>query len=89
MHMKTFRARSIADAVVEIKAEMGEDAVLVSTRRLPDGGVDVTAARERGAALAPDRERAAAEPAAVRALRLSAEGSCCSAGARSGRRAMA
>ena len=51
---------------------MGEDAVLVSTRRLPDGGVDVTAARERGAALAPDRERAAAEPAAVRALRLSA-----------------
>ena len=60
MQMKTFRARSISEAVAQIKAEMGEDAVLVATRRLPDGTVDVTAAEERGVPGAADRRPTAA-----------------------------
>lgn len=53
MQMKTFKARSMTEAVARIKEELGEDAVIVATRRLHDGTVDVTAARERGVTVPP------------------------------------
>ncbi len=70
MQMKTFKARSMKQAIARIKDELGEDAVIVATRRLADGTVDVTAARERGV----QHEAAdAASPTPAAAQRLAAQ----------------
>lgn len=53
MRVKTYRAPTLAEALAEVKADMGRDAVIVQTRRLRQGGflgilatevVEVTAA---------------------------------------------
>ncbi len=41
--MKTFRARTMKEAVRAIKESLGPDAVIVATRRMHDGFVEVTA----------------------------------------------
>ncbi len=45
MKLLVFRAPRMADAMAQLRAELGDDAVLLSTRRVA-GGVEVTAARE-------------------------------------------
>jgi flagellar biosynthesis protein FlhF len=46
MKLRVIRAARMADAMAQLRAELGEDAVLLSTRRIP-GGVEVTAAQEQ------------------------------------------
>jgi len=53
LRVKTYRAPTLAEALADVKADMGRDAVIVQTRRLRQGGflgmlatevVEVTAA---------------------------------------------
>jgi flagellar biosynthesis protein FlhF len=46
MRMRVIRAARMSDAMAQLRAEMGEDAVLLSTRRV-NGGVEITAAQEQ------------------------------------------
>ena len=39
MRVKTYRAPTLAEALAEVKADMGSDAVIVQTRRLRQGGI--------------------------------------------------
>jgi len=63
--MKTFYAKTMAEAMEQAKAELGSDALLLSTRRIPDGtanpgrasGYEVVAAMDDSAA--PGRSDAA------------------------------
>ncbi len=78
MKVKTYRASTLAEALAEVKADMGRDAVIVQTRRLRQGGflgmlatevVEVTAAIDPSAAkspkaVAPTREKTAKEESA-------------------------
>ena len=75
MRVKTFRAPTLAEALAEVKAELGRDAVILQTRRLRQGGIlgmlatevfEVTAATDPNQAppkkaAPPPREPAAAE----------------------------
>lgn len=47
MRLKTFTAKTMSDAMRQIKDALGEDAIIVSTRDEPGGGVRVTAAVEQ------------------------------------------
>ena len=68
MHIKTYEAPSIQEALNKIKAELGKDAIIVSSRSIdkmpgsPSRGgkkwIEVTAAIERNASgIAPERSR--------------------------------
>ena len=46
MRLKTFTAASLGDAMASVRAELGEDAVIVSTQNAPPDGVQVIAAVE-------------------------------------------
>ncbi len=46
MKLRVIRAARMSDAMAQLRAEMGEDAVLLSTRRIA-GGVEVTAAQDQ------------------------------------------
>ena len=51
MHVKTYTARDANQALAQVKAELGMDAVILSTRKCTDGGrqwCEVTAALEAG-----------------------------------------
>ncbi|OYW08554.1 MAG: hypothetical protein B7Z53_04520, partial [Rhodospirillales bacterium 12-71-4] len=59
MKLRVIRAARMADAMAQLRAELGEEAVLLSTRRIP-GGVEVTAAQEQDdepLMIAPDAAR--------------------------------
>ena len=45
MRLKLYRAPAMAEAMARIRAELGNDALILSTRRVGDG-VEVTAALE-------------------------------------------
>ncbi len=64
MRLKTFNAPTLAEALAVVRTEMGEDAIIVSTQRVTDGGgTRVTAALEEAdfdGAL--DRERHDGDP---------------------------
>ena len=45
MRLKLFRAPAMAQAMAQVRAELGEDALILATRRLGDG-VEITAALE-------------------------------------------
>lgn len=47
MRLKTFQAKTMSDALRQIKETLGEDAIIVSSRDEPGGGVRVTAAIEQ------------------------------------------
>ena len=49
MRLKLYRARDVAAAIAQVRAELGVDALILSTRRVGDG-VEVTAALEEPAA---------------------------------------
>jgi flagellar biosynthesis protein FlhF len=47
MRLKTFNAKSMAEVMRLVRAEMGDDAIIVATRHTDDGAVRVTAAVDR------------------------------------------
>jgi flagellar biosynthesis protein FlhF len=47
MRLKLFRAAGMTEAMARVRAELGSDALILSTRQIP-GGVEVTAALEPG-----------------------------------------
>ncbi|MBU8538515.1 flagellar biosynthesis protein FlhF [Falsiroseomonas tokyonensis] len=61
MKLRVIRAAKLSDALAQLRAELGEDAVLLSTRRV-HGGVEVTAAQDQlddePLMIAPDAPRA-------------------------------
>jgi flagellar biosynthesis protein FlhF len=64
MRLKIYRARGMADAMARVRAELGEDALILATRRVGDG-VEITAALEPDEAPPPS---AAPDPARLAAL---------------------
>lgn len=63
MRLKLYRARDIAAAMAQIRAELGVDALILGTRRVGEG-IEVTAALEdEEAAPAPAAQAAAPDPA--------------------------
>ena len=65
MRLKLFRAPAMAQAMAQVRAELGEDALILATRRVGDG-VEVTAALE------PDDAPPPLPPRAPRPARLAA-----------------
>jgi flagellar biosynthesis protein FlhF len=68
MRLRTIRAPRMADAMGILRAELGEDAVILSTRRVA-GGVELTAAQEaedEPLMIAPDAANTAALPQELR-----------------------
>ncbi|TVQ61711.1 MAG: flagellar biosynthesis protein FlhF [Phycisphaerales bacterium] len=74
MNLKTFRAASMAEALSEVKRDLGPDAVILHTKTYREGGllgmgarlvVEVTAADEADAGTLPRRRRAARQAAAA------------------------
>ncbi len=57
MRLKTYTARSMPDALAQIRDELGVDAIIVGSRQQPNGGIEVTAAA--------DPEAPAHNPAAI------------------------
>lgn len=53
MRLRTFTAESIPKAFALVKAELGEDAIILSTEEEKDGTISVTAAMDPDAAIAP------------------------------------
>jgi len=51
MRLKSFHARSISEAMGQVRASLGDDAIIVATREEEDGTVRVTAAIEEADAL--------------------------------------
>src|SRR5689334_4758259 len=47
MRLRTLRARSLPDAMRQLRAELGEDVIIIASRETADG-VEVTAAEEHG-----------------------------------------
>jgi flagellar biosynthesis protein FlhF len=43
-HLRTFRARTLPEAMRQLRAELGDEAVIVASGELADGGAQVTAA---------------------------------------------
>jgi flagellar biosynthesis protein FlhF len=72
MTIRRFRAGSTRDALREVREVLGADALILSNRRLPDGGVEITAVsdRELVAAELAQIGRAAPAPAAAPAAAL-------------------
>jgi flagellar biosynthesis protein FlhF len=68
MRLKLYRARGMADAMAQVRAELGEDALILATRRVGDG-VEVTAALEPDEAPPP---LALPDPAVLAALEFHA-----------------
>ena len=46
MRLKTFVAPDTRQGMALLRAELGDDAIIVATRELPDGGVRITGAIE-------------------------------------------
>jgi flagellar biosynthesis protein FlhF len=72
MRIKTFRAASVKEALAEVKAAMGEDAIIISSFRSRRGrGVEITAALEPEALVKPKPALGlAAKPPAMPATEL-------------------
>ncbi len=67
MHLKTFAAPSLTQAMADVRREMGPDAVIIATSDGPDGGVQVRAASEVARITEP------AEQVRDRSVRLAGE----------------
>lgn len=61
MRLKLFHAAGMADAMAQVRADMGADALILNTRKVP-GGIEITAALE------PDAEPVLAEPGEIAAM---------------------
>ena len=71
MRLKLYRARGMAEAMAQVRAELGEDALILATRRVGDG-VEVTAAQEPGDDLPPRPVQPAPDPTVRAALEFHA-----------------
>ena len=77
MEARTYQAREIREALALVRRELGPEAVILETRRVPGralgllGGtlIEVTAAAPEGATTAPAATPPAKEPADLRAIR--------------------
>lgn len=58
MRLKTFLAKDMKTALAAVRAELGEDAVIIASQKAKDGGIMVRAAVEEDA---PAREAQAAD----------------------------
>lgn len=67
MHLKTFAAPSLTQAMADVRREMGPDAVIIATGDAPDGGVQVRAASDMARVTEP------AEQVRDRSVRLAGE----------------
>lgn len=67
MHLKTFAAPSLTQAMADVRREMGPDAVIIATGDTPDGGVQVRAASDMARVTEP------AEQVRDRSVRLAGE----------------
>lgn len=68
MRLRTIQAARVSDAIAALRAELGEEAVILATRRVP-GGVEVTAgqdADDEPLMITPDANHIAAVPAVLR-----------------------
>ena len=61
MRLKLFRAAHMADAMAQVRAELGADALILNTRKVA-GEIEITAALE------PEPTQALADPARIAAL---------------------
>lgn len=61
MRLKLFRAAGMADAMAQVRADLGADALILNTRKVP-GGIEITAA------LDPDEEPVLAESAEIASM---------------------
>src|SRR5271165_3996816 len=61
MRLKLFRASGMADAMAQVRAELGADALILNTRNVP-GGIEITAALE------PENDAVLEEPSRAMAL---------------------
>jgi flagellar biosynthesis protein FlhF len=61
MRLKLFRAAGMAEAMAQVRADLGPDALILNTRKVP-GGIEITAALE------PEPELAPTDPARLAAL---------------------
>src|SRR5580704_1540718 len=68
MRLKLFRAPRMAEAMARVRAELGEDALILSSRQVADG-VEVTAALEPEDEAPPQPLRLGLKPAANAPLR--------------------
>ena len=70
MRLKLYRAAGVAEAMAQVRADLGADALILATRRV-GGGVEVTAALEPEEDAAPPlRPFSPGEPARLAALRF-------------------
>ncbi|WP_291843078.1 flagellar biosynthesis-like protein (FlhF) [Maricaulis sp.] len=67
MHLKTFAAPSLTQAMADVRREMGPDAVIIATSDGPNGGVQVRAASDMARVTEP------AERVRDRSIRLAGE----------------
>jgi len=56
MRVKRFTAKDMTQAMRQVRQELGPDAVILATNRLPGGGVEISAAMDEGAAERPSPE---------------------------------
>ena len=63
MRLKLFRAASMVEAMAQLRAALGPEAVILDSRRVPGGGVEVTAALGRSAEPPAWTTEAPADPA--------------------------
>ena len=80
MRLKLYRARAMAEAMARVRAELGDDALILATRRVGDG-VEVTAALEPDEAPPP---LAPADPPLLAALEFHAVPASLRAGLQAG-----
>ncbi len=66
MRLKLYRAASVADAMAQLRRELGPDALILSTRRVGEG-VELTAALDEDEAAPPVPARPAEPPTLARA----------------------
>src|SRR5436305_1883630 len=70
MRLKLFRAADMAEAMAQVRAELGVDALILNTRKVP-GGIEITAALEPEAEAeftAPTHSSAMPDPGRLAAL---------------------
>ena len=70
MRLKTFQAKTMSDAMRQIKETLGEDAIIVSSREEQSGWVRVTAAVEQAETPPPEDKKVSATPAQARKPQL-------------------
>lgn len=73
MRLRTFTAPSIADAMAQVRRELGPDAIIIATQEQADGGVSIRAAAEEGAVL-PSKDSPALATKRREAERMRARG---------------